>query len=40
LENKELKRNMEKKVYRYSRGFTWSEVAKKYADVFIQAIHA
>ena len=40
LENKELRRNMEKKAYRYSRGFTWPEVAKKYADVFKQAIHA
>ena len=40
LENKELRRDMEKKVYKYSRGFTWPKVAKKYADIFKQAIHA
>jgi glycosyltransferase involved in cell wall biosynthesis len=38
LANDSLKRNMEKKVYEYSRSFTWIEVAKKYANVFKQII--
>lgn len=40
LENKELRRDMEKKVYRYSRSFTWPEVGQKYSNIFKQAIHA
>ncbi len=40
LENKELRTNIEKKAYRHSRGFTWPKVAKKYTDIFKQAIHA
>ena len=39
LENKELRRNMEKKAYRYSRSFTWPKVAQRYTDIFKQAIH-
>jgi len=40
LESKELRRDFEKKVYRYSRSFIWPKVAQKYADIFKQAIHA
>jgi glycosyltransferase involved in cell wall biosynthesis len=34
LSNENLKREIEKKVYEYSRGFVWSRVAKKYTDLF------
>ena len=40
LENDKLRREIEKKAYRYSRGFIWPKVAQKYADIFKQAIHA
>jgi len=40
LENDILRREMEKKAYRYSRNFTWPKVAQKYADIFKQAINA
>ena len=40
LESKELRRDIEKKAYRYSRSFIWPKVAQKYADIFKQAIHA
>jgi glycosyltransferase involved in cell wall biosynthesis len=38
LANNKLKRKIEQKAYEYSRSFTWFEVAKKYAEVFKQAI--
>jgi len=38
LENKEFRRDMEKKAYRYSRDFTWPKVAEKYTDIFKEAI--
>ena len=34
LSNQNLKEEIEKKVYKYSREFIWSRVAKKYADLF------
>lgn len=40
LENDKLRRDMEKKAYRYSRSFTWPKVAQKYTDILKQAIHA
>ncbi len=39
LEDEELRKSMEKKAYRYCRSFTWPNVARKYADIFEQAIH-
>ncbi|MCJ7634807.1 glycosyltransferase family 4 protein, partial [Candidatus Bathyarchaeota archaeon] len=39
IENDKLRRDMEKKAYRYSRSFIWPKVARKYADTFKQAIH-
>ena len=39
LENDKLRRNMEKKAYKYSRSFTWLKVAQKYRDILKQAIH-
>ena len=39
LENYKLRREMEKKAYRYSRNFTWPKVAQKYADIFKQAMN-
>jgi glycosyltransferase involved in cell wall biosynthesis len=38
LADKQLKAEMERKAYEYSRGFTWSKVAKKYARLFTQII--
>jgi glycosyltransferase involved in cell wall biosynthesis len=40
LENDRLRRGIEKKAYRYSRGFIWSKVAQKYAEVLKRAILA
>jgi glycosyltransferase involved in cell wall biosynthesis len=40
LENDRLRRDIEKKAYRYSRSFIWPKVAQKYTDIFKQAIHA
>jgi glycosyltransferase involved in cell wall biosynthesis len=34
LEDKELRRNIQRKVYSYSRNFTWSVVANKYAELY------
>ena len=39
-EVKKLKREIEKKAYRYSRGFIWPKVAQEYTDIFKQAMHA
>jgi len=38
LGNEALRRSMEKKVYKYSRNFVWSKVAKKYASIFNKVI--
>lgn len=40
LENEDLRRDIEKKAYRYSRSFIWPKVAQKYTDIFKQAVHA
>ena len=40
IDDKELRRAMEKKAYRYSRSFTWPKVAQRYIDIFEQTIHA
>jgi glycosyltransferase involved in cell wall biosynthesis len=40
LENDKLRRDIEKKAYRYSRGFIWPKVAQKYTDILKQAIQA
>ncbi|MBW3018921.1 glycosyltransferase family 4 protein [Candidatus Woesearchaeota archaeon] len=37
LDDKSLKRSMERKAYEYSRGFTWPKVVRKYAKLFEQA---
>ena len=34
LEEKELRRDIQRKVYSYSRNFTWSIVANKYAELY------
>ena len=34
LEDEELRRNMQRKVYSYSRDFTWAVVAKRYAELY------
>ena len=34
LEDEELRRNMQRKVYSYSRNFTWPVVAKRYAELY------
>ena len=34
ISNENLKREIEKKAYEYSRSFIWSRVAEKYADLF------
>ncbi len=34
LEDEELRRNMQRKVYSYSRDFTWPIVAKRYAGLY------
>jgi glycosyltransferase involved in cell wall biosynthesis len=34
LEDEELRRNMQRKVYSYSRDFTWDVVAKRYAELY------
>jgi glycosyltransferase involved in cell wall biosynthesis len=39
LENDKLRRDLEKKAYRYSRSFVWPKVAQKYTDIFKRAIH-
>lgn len=39
LADNQIKRNMEKKAYTFSRRFTWFEVSKKYAKLFKQVIN-
>jgi glycosyltransferase involved in cell wall biosynthesis len=34
IEDAELRMSLEKNAYRYSRGFTWPKVAKKYLELF------
>jgi glycosyltransferase involved in cell wall biosynthesis len=34
LKDKGLRRNMQRRVYHYSRDFTWGEVAKRYSDLY------
>ena len=38
IENDKLRRDMEKKAYRYSRSFIWPKVARRYADIFKRTI--
>jgi len=40
LEDEELRRNMQRKVYSYSRDFTWAVVAKRYAGLFRRMINS
>ena len=40
LENEDLRRNMQRKVYSYSRDFTWAAVAKRYAGLFRRMINS
>lgn len=40
LENDKLRRDIEKKAYRFSRSFIWPKIAQKYTDILKQAIHA
>ena len=40
LENEELRKNMQRKVYSYSRDFTWAVVAKRYAGLFRRMINS
>jgi glycosyltransferase involved in cell wall biosynthesis len=40
LEDEKLRRSMERKVYSYSRDFTWPIVAKRYADLFRRTINS
>jgi glycosyltransferase involved in cell wall biosynthesis len=40
LEDEKLRRSIERKVYSYSRDFTWPIVAKRYADLFRRMINS
>jgi glycosyltransferase involved in cell wall biosynthesis len=40
LEDEELRRNMQRKVYSYSRDFTWDVVAKRYAGLYRRMLNA
>jgi len=40
LEDDNLRREIGKKAYKYSRSFIWPKVAQEYTDIFKQAIHA
>ncbi len=40
LEDEKLRSKIQKKVYRYSRDFTWSVVAKRYAELFRRIINS
>jgi glycosyltransferase involved in cell wall biosynthesis len=40
LEDEEQKRNMQRKVYNYSRDFTWAAVAKRYAELFRRMVNS
>jgi glycosyltransferase involved in cell wall biosynthesis len=40
LEDEKQKRNMQIKVYNYSRDFTWAAVAKRYAELFRRMIYS
>lgn len=39
LEDEELRRNMQRKVYSYSRDFTWAVVAKRYAGLYRRVLN-
>ncbi len=39
LEDEELRRNMQRKVYSYSRDFTWPIVAKRYAGLYRRVLN-
>jgi glycosyltransferase involved in cell wall biosynthesis len=39
LENEKLRRSIEKKAYKYSRSFVWSEVARRYTNILKRAMH-
>jgi glycosyltransferase involved in cell wall biosynthesis len=38
LDNDKLRRDMEKRAYRYSRSFIWPKIAQKYTDILKQVI--
>jgi glycosyltransferase involved in cell wall biosynthesis len=40
LEDEKLRRNIQAKVYNYSRDFTWSVVANRYAELFRRMINS
>jgi glycosyltransferase involved in cell wall biosynthesis len=40
LESEKVRRNMERKVYSYSRNFTWPVVARKYVELFRRILEA
>jgi len=40
LEDEKQKRNMQRKVYIYSRDFTWAVVAKRYSELFRRMINS
>ena len=40
LEDEKQRRNMQRKVYSYSRDFTWAVVAKRYAELFRRVINS
>ena len=40
LEDEKQRRNMQRKVYSYSRDFTWAVVAKRYAELFRRIINS
>jgi len=39
LEDEELRRNIQRKVYSYSRNFTWPVVAKSYAELYRRVLN-
>ena len=40
LESEKVRRNMERKVYSYSRNFTWPVVARKYVELYRRILEA
>jgi len=40
LEDEKLRKNMQRKVYSYSRDFTWAVVAKRHAELFRRMINS
>jgi glycosyltransferase involved in cell wall biosynthesis len=40
LKDKGQRRNMQRRVYHYSRDFTWGEVAKRYADLYKDVLNS